>query len=103
MKRFLGLLLLGLFLLVPGQGWPDEGAHKLSKQKLSHYIQWVYRRYKGAPDPPPEWVSSMAPEDLARAAGPQEGATTSALPSTEAWEGKPKGTSFWPPILSGGS
>ncbi len=73
-RRFLGsfllgllLLGLGLFFLVPGQGWADEGAQKLSKQELSRYIQWVYRRYKGAPDPSPEWVASMAPEDLARA------------------------------------
>ncbi len=63
----LGLLLLGLFFLVPGQGWADEGSQKLSKQELSRYIRWVRNRYKGAPEPPPEWVSSMAPEDLARA------------------------------------
>ncbi len=69
-RKFSGLFLLCLvlLLLVPVQGgWADEGAQKLSKQELSHYIQWVYRRYKGVPDPPPEWVSSMAPEDLARA------------------------------------
>ena len=63
----LGLLLLGLFLLVPGQGWADEGPQKLSEKEISRYIRWVLDRYKGAPEPPPEWVSSMAPEDLARA------------------------------------
>ena len=63
----LGLLLLGLFLLVPGQGWADEGPQKLSEKEISRYIRWVLDRYKGAPEPPPEWGSSMASGDLVQA------------------------------------
>ena len=69
-RRFSGLFLLGLvlLLLVPAQeGRADERPQKLSEKEISRYVRWVRNRYKGAPEPPPEWVSSMASEDLVRA------------------------------------